>query len=47
MTKDELLGTWQIVSFKAVAGDKTSYPLGEDPNGYIGFGSARFWVMNV
>ena len=45
MTKDELLGTWQIVSFKAVAGDKTSYPLGEHPSGYIGFSPARFWVM--
>jgi len=45
MTKDELLGTWQIVSFKAVAGDKTSYPLGEHPSGYIGFSPDRFWVM--
>ena len=45
MTKAGLLGTWQILSFKAVAGDKTSYPLGENPSGYIGFGPARFWVM--
>lgn len=47
MTKDELLGTWQIMSFKAVADDKTSYPLGEHPNGYIGFSPSRFWTMLV
>jgi hypothetical protein len=45
MTKDELLGTWQIVSFKAVEGDKTSCPFGQHPSGYIGFSPARFWVM--
>lgn len=45
MTKDELLGTWQIVSFEAITGDEISYPLGELPSGYIGFSPARFWVM--
>src|SRR5665213_4144742 len=41
MIKEDLLGTWKIVSFKAVAGDETSYPLGEHPSGYIGFSPAR------
>lgn len=45
MTKDQLVGTWQILSFKAVADDKTSYPLGELPSGYIGFSPDRLWVM--
>jgi hypothetical protein len=45
MTKNELLGTWQIVSFEAIAEDKVSYPLGERPTGYIGFSPDRFWVM--
>jgi hypothetical protein len=47
MTRDQLVGTWQVVSFKAVAGDQTSYPLGEHPRGYIGFSLARFWVVLV
>jgi hypothetical protein len=47
MTRDQLVGTWQVVSFKAVAGGQISYPLGEHPSGYIGFSLARFWVMLV
>jgi hypothetical protein len=45
MTKDELIGTWQIVSFKATSGDQVSYPLGEHPNGYWGFSPTRLWVL--
>jgi len=45
MTSEQLLGTWQIVSFKAVAGESVSYPLGEHPSGYIGFSPTRFWVV--
>ena len=26
MTKEKLVGPWQLVSFKATAGDKVSYP---------------------
>jgi hypothetical protein len=35
MTKQKLVGPWQLVSFKATAGDKVSYPLREHPGGYI------------
>ena len=45
MTKDNLAGAWQVVSFKATAGDQVSYPLGEHPGGYVGFSPTRFWVM--
>jgi len=45
MTKDQLAGAWQVVSFKATAGDRVSYPLGEHPEGYVGFSPTRFWVM--
>jgi hypothetical protein len=45
--KDQLVGTWQLVSFTATAGDQVSYPLGEHPGGYIGFSPDRFWVMLV
>jgi Lipocalin-like domain len=45
--KNHLVGTWQLVAFKATSGDKVSYPLGEQPGGSIGFSPARFWVMLV
>ena len=35
MTKEKLAGPWQLVSFKATAGDKISYPVGEHPGGFI------------
>jgi hypothetical protein len=45
MTEGALVGAWQLISFKATAGDQVSYPLGERPGGYVGFGPTRFWVM--
>jgi hypothetical protein len=47
MTKDQLLGTWQAVSFKTTTGDQVGYPLGQRPGGYLGFTEKRFWVMLV
>jgi hypothetical protein len=47
MTKQKLVGPWQLVSFKATAGDKVSYPLGEHPGGYIEITPARYWVMLI
>jgi Lipocalin-like domain len=47
MTKEKLLGPWQLVSFKATAGDKVSYPLGEHPGGYIEITPTRYWVMTI
>jgi hypothetical protein len=47
MTKNQFVGTWQLVSFRATAGDQVGYPLGEHPSGYIGFTPTRFWVMLV
>jgi hypothetical protein len=47
MTKEKLVGPWQLVSFKATAGDKVSYPLGEHPGGYIEITPTRYWVMLV
>ena len=46
-TRDQLVGSWQIVSFKATAGDKVGYPLGENPGGYAGFTPARFGLMLI
>jgi hypothetical protein len=47
MTKDQLVGTWQAVSFKTTTGDQVGYPLGQRPGGYLGFIQSRFWVMLV
>ena len=47
MTKDQLVGTWHLVSFKSISGDQISYPLGERPGGYVGFTGTRFWAMLV
>jgi Lipocalin-like domain len=47
MTKEKLLGPWQLVFFKATAGDKVSYPLGEHPGGYIEITPTRYWVMLI
>jgi hypothetical protein len=47
MSKEKLAGPWQLVSFKATAGDKVSYPLGEHPGGYIEITPTRYWVMLI
>jgi hypothetical protein len=47
MTKDQLIGTWNLVSFTSTSGDQISRPLGEHPGGYVGFSVTRFWVMLV
>src|SRR5215475_1889584 len=47
MTKEKLAGPWRLVSFKATAGDKVSYPLGEHPGGYIEITPTRYWLMAI
>jgi hypothetical protein len=34
-TKDQLMGSWKVLSLKATTGDKVSYPLGEQVAGYV------------
>jgi hypothetical protein len=46
-TKEQLIGTWLLESFKATTGDNVGLPLGEHPGGYVGITSKRFWVMIV
>jgi Lipocalin-like domain len=47
MTADKLTGAWQLISFKSIAGDQVSYPLGKHPGGYMAFSPTRFWVMTI
>ena len=44
---NRLLGTWQVVSFKAITGDQVSYPMGEHPAGFLGITRSRVWIMLV
>ncbi len=46
-TKDELIGTWRVVSLKATTGNKVSYPLGERPSGYMALTPDRLWLLFV
>ncbi len=46
-TTDQLVGTWRVVTLKATSGDKVSYPLGEQPAGYVSVTPTRIWLMFV
>src|SRR4051794_27053467 len=46
-TKDQLIGSWKVVSLKATTGDKISYPLGERVAGYVSITPTRFWLLFV
>jgi hypothetical protein len=46
-TKDQLIGTWRVVTLKATSGDKVSYPLGQCPIGHVTITPTRLWLMFV
>lgn len=46
-SKDQLVGTWKLVSLRASSGDKISYPLGERPTGYVSITPDRIWLLFV
>jgi lipocalin-like protein len=46
-TKDQLIGTWKVVTLKATSGDKVSHPLGEQVAGYVSFTPDRMWLLFV
>jgi hypothetical protein len=46
-TKDQLFGSWKVVSLKATTGDKVAYPLGEQVAGYVTITPTRFWLLFV
>jgi hypothetical protein len=46
-TKDQLIGSWKVLSLKATTGDRVSYPLGEQVLGYVTITSTRFWLLFV
>jgi adenylate cyclase len=44
-TKDQLIGSWKVLSLKATTGDRVSYPLGEHVAGYVTVTPDRFWLL--
>jgi hypothetical protein len=46
-SKDQLIGSWKVLSLKATAGDKVKYPLGEQVAGYVTITPTRFWLLFV
>jgi hypothetical protein len=47
MTRDQLVGTWKVLSLKATTGDKVAYPLGQQVAGYVTVTPTRFWLLFV
>ena len=46
-TKDQLIGSWKVLSLKATTGDRVSYPLGAQVAGYVTITPTRFWLLFV
>ena len=46
-TKEQLVGTWKVLSLKAVSEDKVNYPLGEQVTGFVTITPTRFWLLFV
>jgi len=44
-TKDQLIGSWKVLSLKATAADTVTYPLGEQVAGYVTITPTRFWLL--
>jgi hypothetical protein len=45
--KDQLIGSWKVLSLKATTGDRVSYPLGEQVAGYVTITPTRCWLLFV
>jgi hypothetical protein len=46
-TKDQLVGSWKVLSLKATTDERISYPLGEGVAGYVTVTADRFWLLFV
>jgi len=46
-TKEQLIGSWKVLSVKAITGNNVGYPLGEKVAGYATITSDRIWVLLV
>jgi hypothetical protein len=46
-TKDQLIGSWKVLSLKATTGDNVNYPLGDQVGGYVTITPDRIWLLFV
>jgi hypothetical protein len=46
-TRDQLIGSWKVLSLKTTSGGKVSYPLGEQVQGFVTVTPDRFWLLFV
>jgi lipocalin-like protein len=46
-TKDQIIGTWKVVSLKGLTTGLVKYPLGEQPQGYVTVTPTRMWLLFV
>jgi hypothetical protein len=46
-TKEQLIGSWKVLSLKATTNGRVSYPLGEQVGGYVTITPTRFWLLFV
>jgi Lipocalin-like domain len=46
-SKDQLVGTWKVVTLKAMGEGKVSYPLGDQVAGYVSITHDRIWLLFV
>ena len=46
-TKDQIIGTWKVVSLKGLTAGLVKYPLGEQPQGYVTVTPTRMWLLFI
>jgi len=46
-TKDQIIGTWKVLSLKGLTAGLVKYPLGEQPEGYVTVTATRMWLLFV
>jgi hypothetical protein len=46
-TKDQIIGTWRVLSLKGLTTGLVKYPLGERPAGYVTITATRIWLLFV
>lgn len=45
--KDQIIGTWKVLSLKGLSPGLVKYPLGEQPQGYVTVTPTRMWLLFV
>src|SRR5436309_847397 len=46
-TKEQLIGSWKLLSLKATTANNIAYPLGEKAAGYVTITFERIWLLFV